>query len=276
VSVRNVTAVLSGQHQVQQANPSQEIAAALTGTGPWTVVWMPGNVSQQVTASDGFARRTVTPAVTTVYTLSSVSDSTGCTGTVSGSATVTVVPPRPTLLSATAIALSSVQLNWSFTGSATDFAVDRCAGACGNPASWIEIGVPTTPSFLDTNAASNTSYLYRVRARKGGTSSIPSLYDVATTVIFGNDVVAGEIVDDNHVVQLRTAVQALSGLAGSAPPSFTGSTLLGNPVLAVQFSELRSAVTVARSTMGIGAPGFSSSSETIRALDINELRGAVR
>src|SRR4030095_6664095 len=62
------------------------VQAALTGTGPWDLTWSDG-FQQNVSSSP--ATRTVSPSVTTVYTVTSVTDA-NCSGTSSGSATVTV------------------------------------------------------------------------------------------------------------------------------------------------------------------------------------------
>ena len=267
------TAVAFGTHEIAQGG-SQLISANLTGTAPWTVTWSNGAVTSNIQASP--ATLTVWPSVTTHYTVTSVIDSSGCSGTTSGEAVVTVVPPAPTQLSATATTTSSIQLAWSYGGaSGGDFMVERCSGACSLPASWALIGTPTAQSFVDGGRTANTSYLYRVRARKGGTNSLPSAVDVATTVIFGSDVVAGALVDDAPVLQLRTALQAMAALAGSSA-TFTGTNLANTLVLSVHMSEMRTALATARSNLGLVPAGYSPASLSIRAADVNELRGAAR
>ncbi len=63
------------------------IQAALTGTGPWTVVWSDG-VTNHVSVSP--AQRAVSPSSTTVYTVTGLSDSKCAGGISSGSAIITV------------------------------------------------------------------------------------------------------------------------------------------------------------------------------------------
>jgi hypothetical protein len=85
------TAVCSGS--------SATIHADLTGTGPWSVTWSDGTVQSGVATSP--ATRSVSPSSTTTYTVTAVSDGTGCTpGTFSGATTITVSPIPSSTISA--------------------------------------------------------------------------------------------------------------------------------------------------------------------------------
>ena len=93
------TASVSGGQTICPAG-SATIQASLTGTGPWNVTWLDGtggtNYSQNGVVT-GPATRTVSPSSTTTYTVTAVSDASGCSGgTSSGSATVTVNPTPST------------------------------------------------------------------------------------------------------------------------------------------------------------------------------------
>jgi hypothetical protein len=68
---------------------STEIAAALTGVGPWSLTWSDG-LAQSAGASP--ALRTVSPAATTTYTVTTVSDA-NCISAGSGSAEIVVGAP---------------------------------------------------------------------------------------------------------------------------------------------------------------------------------------
>ncbi|HXH42113.1 MAG TPA: FG-GAP-like repeat-containing protein, partial [Thermoanaerobaculia bacterium] len=81
------TAIVSGSTTICFGS-STSISAALTGSGPWSVTWSDGVTQSNVAASP--ATRVVSPANTTTYTVTAVSDSLCSNGSPSGSAVVTV------------------------------------------------------------------------------------------------------------------------------------------------------------------------------------------
>ena len=103
VSLTGSSTICSGQ--------TTTVQALLTGTGPWTLTWLDGaggtNFTQ--TSSSSTASRTVTPASTTTYTVTAITDSTGCAGgTSSGSAAVTVNPlPSSSITTPSSVCASS-------------------------------------------------------------------------------------------------------------------------------------------------------------------------
>ncbi|HEV7764123.1 MAG TPA: hypothetical protein VGQ76_03885 [Thermoanaerobaculia bacterium] len=68
------------------------IQLALSGLGPWQVLWSDG-LSQTVPAATPVITRLVRPATTVTYTITSITDGAACAGTTEGSATVTVATP---------------------------------------------------------------------------------------------------------------------------------------------------------------------------------------
>ncbi|MBV9185766.1 MAG: hypothetical protein JO093_09085 [Acidobacteria bacterium] len=90
VTVKSLpTATVSGGGTICPG-ASATIVAALTGTAPWSVTWS-DNVVQNIPGGSG-ASRNVSPASTTTYTVTSVTDANGCPHAGAGSATVTVNP----------------------------------------------------------------------------------------------------------------------------------------------------------------------------------------
>ena len=77
------------------------ISAALTGTGPWNVTWSDGVTQSGILSSP--AARSVSPSVTTTYTITALADS-KCSGLAAdrtGSAVVTVNPRPASVVSGT-------------------------------------------------------------------------------------------------------------------------------------------------------------------------------
>ena len=80
----------------------------------------------------------------------------------------------------------------------------------------------TTNSFNDSGLAANTTYLYRVRAVD--TSGCQSAYtntDPATTVTYAENVVAGVTIKAAHMLELKTAVNAVRTAAALSFVSVT-------------------------------------------------------
>jgi hypothetical protein len=87
------TATISGDASIC-AGGSTNLTLNFTGTGPWTYAINGGSA---VTTSNNPETVSVSPASTTVYTITSLSDA-NCSGTGTGSATVTVSPAAPDFL----------------------------------------------------------------------------------------------------------------------------------------------------------------------------------
>jgi uncharacterized repeat protein (TIGR03803 family) len=98
VATSSATATVSGGGVTGCGGGSVQIRAALTGTPPWSLTWSDGVTQSGLLTSP--ATRTVSPASTTIYTLTAFSDANG-QGTASGRATVTVsLAPAPVVTSA--------------------------------------------------------------------------------------------------------------------------------------------------------------------------------
>jgi Fibronectin type III domain len=131
--------------------------------------------------------------------------------------------PAPTNLLATATSATAVSLTWTApTGSISHYLVER-SQSVNEP--YIALTPnPTTTSFTDSTATSDTAYLYRVRAvyTNGGYSE-HSNRDLATTVVFTDNPLVPSVtpIRASHMRELRRAVNAVRTLAGLPPASWT-------------------------------------------------------
>jgi YD repeat-containing protein len=269
------TASVSGATTITQGQ-SATLTLTLTGTGPWTIAW-----ADNVTTTTPPSSRVVSPPRSKRYQLTSVTDQ-NCTRAATSSVLVTVIPPAPVALNATATGSSSVQLTWSFSGVVADrFRVERRTGGSG----FVPIAEPAGTSYVDTAVSPNTAYLYRIRAitesSDGVAVSDPSSSEIATTVAFSNQpLVAGTSINGEHITQLRSAANAARATAGLSPATFTNQALTGVSASAVHIVELRAAINQARAALGLAAWSYTDGSlaagHPIRAVHIQELREGVR
>jgi YD repeat-containing protein len=82
----SASATVSGSATIS-AGQTAQIVADLTGTAPWSITWSDG-ITESATQAHWL--RTVSPTVTTTYTLTNATDATSCAANRSGTATVTV------------------------------------------------------------------------------------------------------------------------------------------------------------------------------------------
>jgi hypothetical protein len=206
------------------AGQSIGIQATLSGTAPWSITWSDGTPQ---TCPQATCTRTVSPIVNTTYTITSVTDATGCSGTRTGSAAVTVIPTGLNAL--TGANTLSVMVVWNAVSGASWYQVERATHI--DPLSdWTPIGghVPwNTPFYTDTfqATANPTTYLYRVRigVTAGGVdlTSSPSSLDyatVATTLFSDEPLVAGTApIKGIHIGEIRHAIDAVRHAANLSP-----------------------------------------------------------
>ena len=187
----------------------------------------------------------------------------------------------PTGLLATAVLPTRVDLTWAApAGSVARYEVERSQSAAGG---WSALNTQVTAtSFNDTTAASDTAYLYRVRAVF--TSGTPSPYsdrDLATTVIFSDDpLTAGATaVKAAHFNELRTAVGAVRANAGLSAAAWTDAALAGVRIKALHVGELRARIDEARAQLGLSAPSYTDPTlpgVLVRKVHVEELRQRVK
>lgn len=170
----------------------------------------------------------------------------------------------PTGLTATATSTTQVGLAWSAVAGTTYEIFRDDAPIATSP----------LPSFTDTVGAA-TAHVYRVRAIASGATSAFSNADLATTVLFTNDA----IIKRTHLIELRTAVNAVRTRASLSAATFTDPTITAfvTPVRAAHITELRTALSTALSALGLPVPSFTSiaAGSVVRAVHVQELRNAM-
>jgi len=200
------------------------------------------------------------------------------------------IPTNLTALASFNAGSWSVSLNWNAPPvTPTQYRVERSV----NQGPFIELTPqPTTTSFTDSSQIITgtpvTSYVYRVRADYGGVPpllSAPSSIDVATTITFTNDPLAtGVIVDDQHVTQLRQAVEAVCRTAGETTPTWTTDPTITPQVTVIKkahIEELRAKASECLAAVGVVVPPYSTDPSliagvtTVKKEHVQELRDAL-
>jgi gliding motility-associated-like protein len=94
IAPNGATAVLSGSTTLCNSSQTAPLSIALTGASPWTIVYAKDGISQPAVVSNT-ATATIQANGSHVYTLVSVTDNSGCNGSVSGSANISLYPDIP-------------------------------------------------------------------------------------------------------------------------------------------------------------------------------------
>lgn len=187
----------------------------------------------------------------------------------------TYILDTPQQLAATATGADSVSLSWNAVPGALQYEVSRRLPA----GTWSVIGIPSAASLLDGGLTADTTYLYRVRADAGAGNFSNSAIDLATTMgSTSANVVAGTPILAADFAKLRTRINALRAATGLPAYPFTGP--LSGAVLGQDMSELRTALTQGRTTLGFASPVYTDgptlTGVTIKALHLNELLDLMR
>jgi YD repeat-containing protein len=294
---RNVTVLNGPTAQVSGSTTigptgSALIRADLTGTAPWNVTWSDEVVQSGVTSSP--ALRTVTPASTTTYTVTSLTDASACpTGSSSGSAVITVAPAAPASINATSqadlnigpAAFTKVSIGWTAVSGAASYSVERSTTLNGT---FTVAGSPATNSLIDVPPNSGSipaAYVYRVWAVSStGVRSLTASPKTFATV--GNPLFSDEPVQGNstsargvHVSEVRRAIDEVRRAAGLSVWWGTYTPLTGI-IIANDIASLRVPLDQACAQIRGVACSYSVSAPTsgapIRAIDVQTVRDAVK
>ena len=120
-------------------------------------------------------------------------------------------------------------------------------------------------AYTNGGLVPSTAYVYQVRAVRSPFTSSWSAPDLATTTFYthssaGNHVTAGEPISAVDITELRTVVNSVRATAGFSPPySYTYPDLSNHPVIHFEdISELRAAVDQARTSLGLPAAIYTN------------------
>ena len=188
-----------------------------------------------------------------------------------------VDPAAPIGLIATASSDSTVALSWQPVAGATSYDVYRTTS--------IAVSYGFAFSTTDTTANdigldADTTYLYQVHALGGGRTSEASVFDHATTVVFTDATLSGVQIKAEHLVQLRSAVNAMRTAANLNRIVFADTPSPDLLVLAVHLTDLRNYLHEALMGLGLpdvsyGEPDIISGTTTVKAAHFEELRAPV-
>lgn len=142
-------ATLTGDATINSAQ-STNLSIAFTGIGPWT--YRLSGTSTDVTTNTTPVLIPVTPITTTVYSLTSVSNTSGFCSTSSGSATVTVNCPNIATISGTATITSGQSTDLSIAFSGTGPWSYRLSGTN------TDVITSTTPVIIPVTPNTSTNY----------------------------------------------------------------------------------------------------------------------
>jgi hypothetical protein len=224
--------------------------------------------STQITATS--------PAHTTAVTVSVEVTTAGG----AASAPYTYLAFAPANVVATATSTSAVTLTWPAASGATSYQIWRSS----LNAPYALVDTTGNTFYNDSGLSANTSYLYKLKAVYSSATSGFSAMDAATTVVF-TDAVLGSTVTAKtaHVIELRTAVNALRAAAGLGAATFTDPVLTpqSSRIKAMHITELRSAFDAARSALALFTtsytdPVITAGTTTLKAAHLMELRSGVQ
>jgi hypothetical protein len=185
----------------------------------------------------------------------------------------------PTGVIATASSTTAATINWTGVSGATSYQIFR-SSANGPFAS---AGTTAATTFNDATLSANTTYLYKVKAIAGAVASPLSNVDATTTTMFTNDPLSvGTIIKAAHVLELRTAVNAMRAATGLPAQVFTDTPLVaGTSIKAVHLQQLRTALDQARAAIGLSTLVYTDPTLAVgvtkpKATHVTELRNGVK
>jgi len=253
------TATISGTSTICNGK-STNLSVALTGKANWSLVYSNGSTTTSVagiTASPEVI--SVSPAATTTYTVTSVTDANGCTNSGTGSAVITVNPvPGNNAGSAASVC----------TGSSTTIGA---ASTAGHTYSWTSspAGFTSTVSNPSVSPTATTTYTLVETITATGCSSTNTVV-ITVNPVPGNDAgTASTICSGGSIAIGKTATAGHTYSWVSNPSGFTSTT--PNPTVS---PTTTTTYTLTETITATGCTASNSVVITVNALPTATLSGA--
>jgi hypothetical protein len=202
--------------------------------------------------------------------------------------TTSLSPPSELHATVSSSVAGQIDLSWTASSGTIDhYQIERSANfsSSGNGFSFVA-NVPSSPvSYSDTPPGSGVrAYMYRVRAADASNTSFSaySNNDLATTIIFTDSSLPGQVIRGVHLTEVRQAVNAVRALAdpNAYPPvQWTDPSPQGLPIKAQHMLDLRSNVNPALTALGLPTVASDSSLATgqpIKGAHLQAVRDKVK
>ncbi|MFB6720855.1 cellulase family glycosylhydrolase [Kribbella sp. NPDC056345] len=170
------------EHQGQNVDEDTIMAEAQTRGIGWMAWSYSGNTEPYLDQTVAFNPAQLTTWGQRVFTgPNGVSETSRCATVYTGCGSGGTAPAAPGGLAITGTTSNSVSLSWTGSSGATQYQVQRAAGACAAGSTFSQVGSTAAATFTNTGLAANTPYCYRVTASNSAGTSGPSGTVTGTT-----------------------------------------------------------------------------------------------
>jgi hypothetical protein len=180
---------------------------------------------------------------------------------------------------------AGISVQWSAVAGAAYYEVFRYAAPTyyGIPPQWLNVRRQPETTWIDSAYGSAGAFLYSIRALDANGNTIAfSPPDLAVGPQFSDDplIPGSTVVKSSHYSQLFNAYYALKRLAGDTNYYGGSPYVVGSPIRAADYANLRTSISNLRHLLGLPAFPFTTADPVkgnpIRAIDMQELRDAMK
>lgn len=169
-------------------------------------------------------------------------------------------PAAPTSLAATAVSSNSVTISWQApadTSLIDHYEVERAESYQGPFTRITPDPGPGASSMPDNGVTTGKAYLYRVRAVNATGQASDYRMDLATAIVFTDQLTSSTPIRAQHLIELRQAVNAVRHLAGLPAATWTYADPVSSPpeqrrgIYLEDVTDLRTQLNPALQALGI-------------------------